>query len=43
MTYEEEREWQEQTTYGRVLTVPPIHAALIKRLRMQYHCLQPIG
>lgn len=32
MTIEEEQEWQEQTTYGRVLTVPPIHAALIERL-----------
>lgn len=36
MTIEEEREflsqWQEQATRGGVLTVPPIHAALIERL-----------
>ncbi len=36
MTIEEERvflyQWQEQATRGGVLTVPPIHAALIERL-----------
>lgn len=36
MTIEEEREflsqWQEQATKGGVLTVPPLHAALVKRL-----------
>jgi transposase len=36
MTIEEEREflsqWQNQATSGGVLTVPPIHAALIERL-----------
>jgi transposase len=36
MTIEEEREflarWQEQATSGGVLTVPPIHSALIERL-----------
>ena len=36
MTIEEEREflshWQEQATRGGVLTVPPIHAALVERL-----------
>jgi hypothetical protein len=36
MTIEEEQEflsqWQEQATRGGVLTVPPIHAALIERL-----------
>jgi transposase len=36
MTIEEEREflsqWQEQATKGGVLTVPPLHAALVERL-----------
>jgi len=36
MTIEEERkflsQWQEQATSGGVLTVPPIHAALVERL-----------
>ena len=36
LTIEEEREflsqWQEQSTSGGVLTVPPIHAALVERL-----------
>lgn len=36
MTIEEEREflshWQEQAARGGVLTVPPIHAALVERL-----------
>jgi transposase len=36
LTIEEEREflsqWQEQATSGGVLTVPPIHAALVERL-----------
>ena len=36
MTIEEEREflsqWQEKATAGGVLTVPPIHAALVERL-----------
>jgi transposase len=36
MTIEEEREflsqWQEQATKGGILTVPPIHAALVERL-----------
>lgn len=36
MTIEEERQflshWQEQATKGGVLTVPPLHAALIERL-----------
>lgn len=36
MTIEEEREflspWQEQATSGGVLTVPPIHAALVERI-----------
>ncbi|MDP3306088.1 MAG: winged helix-turn-helix domain-containing protein [Erysipelotrichaceae bacterium] len=36
MTIEEERgflsQWQEQATKGGVLTVPPLHAALVERL-----------
>lgn len=36
MTIEQEREflsqWQEQATKGGVLTVPPLHAALVERL-----------
>lgn len=36
MTIEEEREfldqWQEQATRGGVLTVPPIHSALVERI-----------
>lgn len=36
MTIEEEQEflsqWQEQATKGGVLTVPPLHAALVERL-----------
>lgn len=36
MTFEEEREflipWEEKATGGGILTVPPIHAALIERL-----------
>ena len=36
MTIEEEREflaqWEEKATVGGVLTVPPIHAALVERL-----------
>jgi transposase len=36
MTIEEERDflsqWQEQATRGGVLTVPPLHAALVERL-----------
>ncbi len=47
MTIEEEREflsqWQEKAASGGVLTVPPMHAALVERLGHAIPCRQPIG